>query len=276
MYLIRAGAAVSAVIRQDADRVAHIWLNRPEKRNALNDEMFEQLVAEAESLRDDEDVTAVVLSGRGASFCAGLDFSVHADFAAEADAGQRPFADPDNPSSDGKRRPGRGQRVVRALRDAPAVVIAAIHGHAIGGGLQLALGADIRLVTPDARLGLAEINFGLTADMGATQLLPRLVGSDRALELLTTGVLISGEEAAAWGLATRVCGDPRAEAVELAARIAAMSPSAVRATKRLVRLSDSVPVADGMHEELRVMSRNIGSPEQTAATHAYFARRAAR
>jgi enoyl-CoA hydratase/carnithine racemase len=265
---------LSSLVLRTTDRgVAHLRLNRPEKRNALNDELFEAVVEAVEIVRDDADLAAIVISGVGASFCAGLDFGSHAAFAAEGGAGERPFADPDDPSSTGKRRPGRGQRVVNALRDAQAPVIAAVHGHAIGAGFQITLGADIRLVTADVKLGCAEINFGLTVDMGASQLLPRLIGPDRALDLLLSGRLISGEEAVAWGAATRVATDPIAEALELAHRIAGNSRQAVRENRRLVRLTESTSVADGMKEELRVMSRNIGSPAQVAASNAYLSSR---
>lgn len=157
-----------STVKQDvSDRVLHISLNRPDKRNAINDEMFDGLVEAAEAARMNTDVAAVVVSGIGKSFCAGLDFAVHRTFADEGAAGQRPYADPDDPTSAG-RTAGRGQRIVRAFRDATVPVIAALHGHAIGGGLQITLGADIRIVTADVQLGWAEIDFGMTVDMGAS------------------------------------------------------------------------------------------------------------
>lgn len=178
--------------------------------------MFDELVAATEDARDNTELVAIVLSGAGRSFCAGLDFTVHKTLAGEGAAGQRPFADPNDPNSTGQRLPGRGQRIVRALRDSPVPVIAAMHGHAIGGGLQLALGADIRIVTAETLLGCAEIDFGMTVDMGGSQLLPRLIGADRTLDLLVSGRRISGVEAVSWGLATRISDDPISEAFELA------------------------------------------------------------
>lgn len=259
-----------STIRQEIDAgVLHIQLNRPDKRNAIDDEMFDDLGAVAEAARDNADLVAIVLSGVGKSFCAGLDFAVHQAFAGEGAAGQRPFADPDDPNSSG-RTPGRGQRIVRALRDAPAPVIAALHGHAIGGGLQITLGADIRIVTPDIQMGCAEIDFGMTVDMGASQLLPRLIGTDRTMDLLMTGRRISGELAATWGLATRLSNDPITDALELARGIANRNSHAITETKRLVRFADTGTVEDGMHEELAVMANNIGSPAQVAAVERYF------
>ena len=255
------------------DRIAHVELTRADKLNAIDEEMFVALDETSARVRDDEDLAAIVLSGAGRSFSAGLDFSMHASFADEGSSGLRPYADPDDPAATGQRRPGRGQRIVSAFRDAHAPVIAALHGHVIGGAMQIALGADIRVVAPDARLGLREIDFGMTVDMGASQLLPRLIGTDRALDLLLTGRLLSGEEAVAWGLATRVSDDPLADALATARGIAERSPTAVKESKRLVQMSQTATLAEGFHEELRVMSANIGSPDQVAATQRYLARR---
>lgn len=152
-------------------------------------------------------------------------------------------------------------------------MIAALHGHAIGGGLQIALGADIRIVSPDIQMGCAEIDFGMTVDMGASQLLPRLIGADRTMDLLVTGRRISGEQAAAWGLATRVSADPIGEALELARGIGDRSHHAIAETKRLVRLASETSVENGMREELTVMADNIGSSAQVAAVQRYFATR---
>jgi len=263
---------MTTVVQKTADGVLHIALNRPDKRNALNDEMFDELVRAAEAALTNTEVAAIVVSGVGKSFCAGLDFAVHQTFASEGTAGQQPFADPNDPTSTG-RTPGRGQSIVRAFRDAPVPVIAALHGHAIGGGLQITLGADIRIVTPDVQLGCAEIDFGMTVDMGASQLLPRLIGADRTMDLLVSGRLITGAQAAEWGLATRVSADPLTEALELARSIAQRSSQAVTETKRLVRLAETATVAEGMAQELSVMARNIGSPDQVDAVQRYFAAR---
>jgi len=263
---------MSTVTQDVSDRVLHITLNRPDKRNAVDDEMFNELVAVAEAARTSTEVAAIVVSGAGKSFCAGLDFAVHQTFAGEGSAGQRPYADPSDPTSTG-RTPGRGQRIVRAFRDAPVPVIAAIHGHAIGAGLQITLGADIRIVTADVQLGCAEIDFGMTVDMGASQLLPRLIGADRTIDLLVSGRKITGAEAVQWGLATRLSDDPITEALDLARAIAQRSHHAVTETKRLVRLAETATVKDGMAQELLVMANNIGSPAQVDAVQRYFAAR---
>lgn len=265
------------VVRQERNNgLLHIQLNRPEKRNAIDDAMFEELGDAAEAARDDPDLAAVVLTGAGASFCAGLDFSVHRTLAEEGAAGQRPYADPADATSKGLRRPGRGQRIVRALRDCRVPVIVAVQGHAIGGGLQLALAADIRIVAPEAVLASAEIEFGMTVDMGGSALLPRLIGHDRTMDLLLTAQRITGRQAEQWGLATRLDEDPITQAHSLAELIASRSRRAVLETKRLCRLAETVSVADGMREELSVMAANIGSPEQVQAASDYFAARDSR
>jgi enoyl-CoA hydratase/carnithine racemase len=264
---------MNTILLNKFDGVLHIQLNRPDKRNALNDEMFDELVETAEAASDDTELSAIVVSGAGRSFCAGLDFAMHRTFASEGAVGQRPYADPDDPNSTGRRVPGRGQRIVQALRDAQAIVIAAAHGHAIGAGFQIALGADIRIVTPDVQLGSAEIDFGMTVDMGASQLLPRLIGGGCATDLLVTGRRISGAEALSWGLASRLSDDPLAEALGLAHAITQRSRHAVVQTKRLVRLAETASVKEGMREELSVMANNVGSPAQVAAAQRYFAAR---
>lgn len=264
---------MNAILLHRLEGVLHIQLNRPDKRNAVNDEMFDELVETAEAARDDSELAAIVVSGAGRSFCAGLDFAMHRTFVSEGAGGQRPYADPDDANSTGQRVPGRGQRIVKALRDAQAIVIAAVHGHAIGAGFQIALGADIRIVTPDVQLGSAEIDFGMTVDMGASQLLPRLVGAGCATDMLVTGRRISGAQALSWGLASRLSDDPLAEALGLAHEISQRSRHAVVQTKRLVRLAETETVNEGMREELSVMAKNVGSPAQVAAAQRYFAAR---
>jgi enoyl-CoA hydratase/carnithine racemase len=266
-----------AVVRQErSEGVLHIQLNRPDKRNAIDDAMFEELGEAAEAARDDPHLAAVVVTGVGPSFCAGLDFSVHQTLAREGAAGERPYADPSDPSSRGLRRPGRGQRIVRALRDCAAPVIVAVQGHAIGGGLQLTLAADIRIVAPDAVLACAEIEFGMTVDMGGSALLPRLIGHDRAMDLLLTAKRISGRQADQWGLVTRLHDDPITEAQTLANLIAGRSRRAVVETKRLCRLAETGSIEESMRQELAVMAANIGSAEQVKAANDYFVARASR
>ncbi|MBN1093042.1 crotonase/enoyl-CoA hydratase family protein [Blastococcus sp. TML/M2B] len=261
----------SRVALDVTDGVATVRLDRPEKMNALDPAMFEAILATGRELMTRDDVGAVVLHGAGRAFCAGLDFG---SFAAMADRGQ----------ADGERRAPEpreplgaagalAQQVVHVWSLVPAPVIAAVHGVAFGGGLQIALGADIRLVAPDTQLSLMEIQWGICPDMCGTQLLPELVGRDVAKELALTGRKISGTEAARIGMATREEADPLAAAQALAAEIAGHSRNATRAIKRLVDLAGRVPLAEGLAAEQTEIGKLIGSPEQAAVVRARLAKR---
>ena len=152
-------------------------------------------------------------------------------------------------------------------------VIAAVHGVALGGGFQIALGADIRIVAPDVRMSVLEIRWGLIPDMTGTHMLPRLVPLDVAKELLWTGRMVSGEEAVTLGLATRVSDDPRRDALALAAEVAASNPFAIRAGKRLLNQSGQVSQGEQFRDEASTMASLIGTPNQVEAVQAYFEKR---
>jgi enoyl-CoA hydratase/carnithine racemase len=252
------------------DGVADVRLNRPEKLNALDQAMFDALVAAGEQMAQDRSVRAVVLSGEGRAFCAGLDLG---SFQAMASPGGRSGVT----SRLGDRTPGRitnhAQQAAYTWAALPVPVIAAVHGVALGGGLQIALGADLRIVAPDAQLSVLEIRWGLIPDMTGTHTLRRLVGLDVAKELTWTGRMVQGTEAVALGLATRVGDDPRAEALRLAQHIAASSPQAIRAGKRLLDQSGVVDVAQQFLDESREMAALIGSPNQVEAVKAWFEKR---
>ncbi|HEV2252887.1 MAG TPA: crotonase/enoyl-CoA hydratase family protein [Streptosporangiaceae bacterium] len=257
------------------DGVADVRLTRPEKRNALDGAMFAGLVAAGERLKAEPRVRAVVLSGEGPDFCAGLDFGW---FRAMRD-GERLSADldlpPGGPARPGPQGPARsaGQRAAYVWTEVPVPVIAAVSGNALGGGLQIALGADIRIVAPDARMSVLEIRWGLVPDMTGTQLLPELVGRDVAKELTFTGRMVSGEEAVALGLATRVDAAPRQAALDLARSIARRSPHAIRAAKRLLDLAGRAGLETGFAAEQKEIGALIGSPNQAEAVAAEFEQR---
>ena len=155
----------------------------------------------------------------------------------------------------------------------PVPVIAAVRGNALGGGLQISLGADIRIVAPDARLSVFEVNWGLIPDMTGTQLLPELVGRDVAKELTYTARIVSGEEAVRIGLATRTDPDPLAAALAMAREIAGRSPHAIRAAKRLLDLAGRTDLASGFAAEQVEIRALIGSPNQVEAVTARFEKR---
>jgi enoyl-CoA hydratase/carnithine racemase len=250
--------------------VADVRLNRPEKMNALDPAMFDGLIEVGEAVKADPSVRAVVLSGEGRAFCAGLDFG---SFQAMADAPKdRPTGDVDLGRKDG-RITNRGQQAAYVWREMPAPVIAAVHGVALGGGFQIALAADIRIIAPDARMSVLEVRWGLVPDMTGTQLLPTVVGLDVAKELTFTGRMVDGEEAVRLGLATRVSDTPLDDALALAREIAGKSPQAVRGAKALLNLAGTVSLADGFLAEERTIGALIGSPNQLEAVTAYFEKR---
>lgn len=242
--------------------VAHVRMVRADKLNALDLAMFEALVSAGRHLAGDPDVRAVVLSGEGRGFCAGLDLS-NLVGGGEGDAG----ASIDIASRDyhGANLP---QEAVMQWRRLPVPVIAAVQDIAFGGGFQLALGADMRFVAPRARLALMEIKWGLVPDMGGMLLLPRLVRPDIAAELVVSGRTFDGEEAAAFGLATRLCEDPVADALAFARDIAARSPDAVRAGKRLLALSQGDAPVRVLNAEALEQRRLFGTANQVEAVRA--------
>jgi enoyl-CoA hydratase/carnithine racemase len=264
-------AATSERVRVSVrDGVADVRLNRPEKLNALDQAMFDALVDAGETLAADPEVRAVVLSGEGRGFCAGLDFASFQDMAS---AGNGKGV----PSRLGARREGRitnhAQQAVYAWTELPVPVIAAVHGVALGGGLQIALGADLRIVAPDAQLSVLEIRWGLIPDMTGTHMLRRLVALDVAKELTWTGRMVSGTEAVALGLATRVSDDPLGAALALAAELAGGNPHAIRGAKELLNQSGLVSQEQQFLDESRIMGSLIGSPNQVEAVAAYFEKR---
>lgn len=250
--------------------VADVRLNRPEKRNALDPEMFAALADTGEALKSDRSVRAVVLSGEGPSFCAGLDFSTF-----ESMAGGSPREGTRSITETDGRMTHLGQQAVWVWHELPVPTIAAVRGHALGGGCQIAVGCDLRLVAADAQFSVLEIRWGLSPDMTITQLLPSLVGLDVAKELTFTGRIVPGEEAVRIGLATRLCADPHAEAMALAREIASKSPDAIRGAKALFNQSGRVGVAEQLAAERTTIQSLIGSYNQVEAVKAFFEKRPA-
>jgi enoyl-CoA hydratase/carnithine racemase len=254
-------AAERRVSVEVSDHVATVTLTRPDKHNALDVPMFDQINGAAARVAAAPGVRAVVLHGDGPSFCSGLDVvSIMAasnglDGLVERVRGEVP---------------NWFQRVAYAWLELPMPVIAALHGNCLGGGLQIALGADIRIAAPDTRLSVMEVKWGLVPDMSITRTLPRLVGIDVAKELTFTGRVFDGAEAVRLGVVTRVADDPLASARELAAEIASRSPDAVRAAKRLYDESWIGEAQRTLALEAELQRGLIGSPNQLAAVAAGF------
>jgi enoyl-CoA hydratase/carnithine racemase len=249
-----------------ADHVAEVRMVRGDKHNGLDWRMFLALNEAVDALREQHGVRVVVLCGDGPSFCAGLDFAsfLGGDGDLTGDALERPNGELAN----------RAQRVAFGWRQLPVPVIAAVHGACFGGGLQIALGADLRIAAPDTRVSVMEIRYGLVPDMSLWQTLPRLVRNDVARELAYTGRIVEAEEALALGLVTRVEADPVAVAQALAGEIAARSPDAIRRIKRLANLAPMAP-AEGLRLEEELQRELLGTPNQAAAVQATLAKQPA-
>ncbi len=250
--------------------VADVRFVRADKMNALDDAMFEAIIAVGQRLKEERGLRAVVLSGEGKAFCAGLDTS---NFQRAADAGRetRP---------EGRLLPrthgiaNRPQYAAWVWREVPVPVIAAVHGVAFGGGFQLTLGADMRYVAPDTKLSVMEIKWGLVPDMAGTLLLRNLVRDDILRDLTYTGRIFTGEEAFKMGLATRLTTNPHAEALESAREIAQKNPDAIRAAKRLINALPVMPDAEGLLAESREQDALSGKPNQIEAVLSQMQRRA--
>jgi enoyl-CoA hydratase/carnithine racemase len=250
--------------------VADVRLVRVDKMNALDDAMFEALIKTGERLKTEAGVRAVVLSGAGRAFCAGLDMGNFDKMASGERTGGTGLVE--TPRTEGGSN--RAQHAVMVWREIPVPVIAAVHGVAFGGGFQLALGADMRFVTPDARMAVMEIKWGLVPDMAGIALLRRLIRDDQARELTYSGRQFTGEEALSLGLATRVCADPYAEALAFARDVASKNPDAIRADKRLMNLADDGDQRAILLAESVEQSALIGSPNQIEAVLSSMQKRA--
>jgi enoyl-CoA hydratase/carnithine racemase len=252
---------------ETSDGVADVRLTRADKHNALDPEMFRSLDAALDVLRSAQGLRAVVLSGDGPSFCAGLDFP---SFMAQGlDISAELFSHRNGDAAN------YAQRVTYDWQRLPVPVIAALHGNCIGGGAQLALGPDIRIAAPDVRISILEIKYGLIPDMGFSQTLPQLVGLDVAKEMVFTGRMYEGAEALRVGLVTRLADDPRAAALELAGEIASRSPDAIRRGKRLVNEAAWAHAEESLALEEALQRELLGSANQVAAVQAALAKQPA-
>src|SRR5574341_217583 len=247
--------------------VADVTLSRPGKLNGLDPAMFEALVAAGRKLAEERTLRAVVLSGAGRAFSAGLDFASFVAMRAETGETTRLF----------EREAGSpanfAQQAAYVWTALPVPVIAAVHGACYGGGLQIALAADVRIVAPDAQLSVMEIRWGLVPDMTGTQTMRHLLRLDQRKELTFTGRIVSGTEAVALGLATRVSEQPLPAARALAREIAGKSPDAIRAAKTLLGRAVTATLEDGLRLEETLQRSVIGRPNQREAVEANLERR---
>jgi enoyl-CoA hydratase/carnithine racemase len=253
--------------------VADVRMIRTDKMNALDDAMFSALIQTGERLKTEPGVRVVVLSGEGRAFCAGLDMGNFGKMASgERKGGTETLVTADRTAGGSN----RAQHAAMVWREIPVPVIAAVHGVAFGGGFQLCLGADIRFVTADTRMSIMEIKWGLVPDMAGLVLMRQMARDDVVRELTYSGRQFTGEEAVSLGFATRVCADPRADALVLAAEIAGRNPHAIRADKRLFNLA-----ASGADQKTVLLAESveqtalIGTPNQIEAVMSNMQKRAA-
>lgn len=235
------------------DHIARVTLTRGDKLNALDDAMVKAIIAAGQEVAA-SDARVVVLSGEGPSFCAGLDLS---SFARMGQVDPRDWL-----MSRSHGDTNEMQELVMVWRRVPVPVIAAVQGVAYGGGLQLALGADIRIASPDSKWSVMEMKWGIVPDLGGMVLLPKLVRSDVLRMLTYTAQPIGAEQAERWGLITQLANDPLAEALALAKEIAGKSPSAIRAAKRLIDVAETAGRAEVLQTESAEQVDLIGKPDQ--------------
>ena len=246
------------------NHVADVRFNRPEKYNALSFEMIDAMANAINRLAQEPGVRVVVISGEGKSFCAGLDVE---NFAA-LQSGENKF--PNLTARYQNRISNIYQHIGYGWKELPVPVIAAIHGVALGGGFQIAMGADIRFSTPNAKFSLMEMRWGLIPDMSVTQTIRDVVSIDVAKELIFTGKVIQGEEAARLKLVTHICEKPYEEAMALAREIASKNPDAIRAAKKLINDVWHGDSGRGLMMESELMMTLMGSPNQLEAVTAAF------
>lgn len=246
---------------QIADGIADVRLNRADKMNALDSAMLDAIAQTGAQLADTPGLRAVVLSGNGRAFCAGLDVASFASIGS-FDIMARSHG-----------RSNLFQHVAMLWRELSVPVIAALHGVCFGGGLQIALGADVRIASPDTRLSVMEIKWGLVPDMGAFALARGLVRPDHLRALTYSGRQIDGREAAHLGLVTQLADDPHATAMEMARDIAGRNPDAIRAAKRLFDLMEEGDAATLLRAESEAQRDIMARPNQREAVMAEMAGR---
>ena len=249
-------SATARVLCEVRDNIAYVTMNRADKLNGLDWAMFTQMIATAKKIRKNRSIRAVVLSGDGASFCAGLDFG-----ALSKDPMMVPKVFLKWPWT----KQNIAQKIAHCWRDLPIPVICAIHGNCFGGGMQIALACDYRIATPDANLSIMEMKWGLIPDMSGMVTLSRLTRVDIAQELTMTGRQFPATEGYEYGLISKLAADPVAEATRLAEEIASKSPDAIAATKYLFKKTWKADTWKALRWERWVQARRLGRKNQKIA-----------
>ncbi|NWC95381.1 MULTISPECIES: enoyl-CoA hydratase-related protein [unclassified Pseudomonas] len=245
-----------AILQQRERGLLILQLNRPDKKNALTRAMYSQLAEALEQADADTGVNAVLIQGSSVCFTAGNDIG---DFL------EQPPADLDSPVF----------HFMRSLLNCRKPVIAAVAGVAVGIGTTLLLHCDLVYVSRDARLRMPFVNLGLCPEFGSSLILPRLLGHAKAAELLLLGEGFTGEQAAAWGIATEALDSGEsalAKAREVAARFETLAPGAVQVSKHLMKSVDREQLRRVIEEEGALFTQRLKSPEAIAALSAFITR----
>ncbi|MGJ8544783.1 MAG: crotonase/enoyl-CoA hydratase family protein [Sulfitobacter sp.] len=251
------------------DHIAHVELTRADKMNAVDQEMIDAIIAAGQEVAR-SDARVAVLSGQGKAFCAGIDITGLSGMIGKDPAALLV------PRTHGEGTTNQWQEVAMVWARLEIPVIAALHGAVYGAGMQLALGADIRIAAPQTKLAVMEMKWGIVPDMGGMVLLPRLVRSDVLRRLTYTAEVIDAGRAEAWGLVTELADDPLAAAMDMAQVIAGKSPSAIRAAKALIAIAESDDAARVLEAESRVQATLLGRPHQMEVIAAEFGKRPAK
>jgi len=256
------------IIITDDVGVRHIRLNRPDKMNALDDAMFEAVIAAGEAVKSDASVRCVVISGEGRAFCAGMDVSTFSEMAAA------PAEDHQSLTERTHGIANRSQYIGWVWRECPVPVIFALHGTVFGAGLQMALGGDIRIAHPDTRMGFLEIKWGFMPDMGGPTLTRGLVRPDVMKTLAFTGKVFSGSEGEGYCLLTQLSESPLETALDMAKEIASKNPDAIRAGKTMFNEVSVLSEAQALLREAETFESLVNKPNQLEAVKAAFEKRA--
>lgn len=251
----------AAVLMEKEGRVAILTINRPDKANALNEQVRNETLTHLEAIQNDDSIGAVVVTGSGEKFfIAGADIK---EF-----AGRSPFD---------QREAMRFPRVFDIMANFPKPVIAMINGFCLGGGCELAMSCDIRIASDKARLGQPEINLGLIPGGGGTQRLPRLVGSGNAMRLILSGDMVGAEEAQSIGLVDQVVAhdELRATTLALAEKIASKSPLTLRVAKEAIRASERLAIEEGILYERDLFCLCFSTEDKEEGVEAFLEKRKA-
>ena len=252
------------------NNIAHVVLSRPDKMNALDQQMFSALIEAAAQVEAAKDARVVVISAEGKGFCAGLDME---NFSAMLEPSKATESDPIKLETRTRGIANDVQYAVWVWRELSIPVIVALHGVAVGGGLQIALAADMRYAAPGTRFSIMEMKWGLIPDMSSTQLMRHHMPEDAVRELTYTARMFDAAEALQYQVVTKVVDDPLAYAMDIAAQIANRNPDAIKASKRVLNAANYVSAADGLLMESKEQDQIIGSPNQIEAVMAELQKR---